>query len=461
MDKLREECGVFGVFGHPYASQVTYFGLMSLQHRGQESAGIVVSDKNDFTYHKGMGLVSEVFGNESLAKLTGENAIGHVRYSGTSEAKIADAQPLVFKYREGPLALAHNGSLVNASQIRRYLEKQGSIFQTTSDTEVIAHLIARSAYDDIVDAIKEALSMVKGAYALLIMTLDKVIGVLDPNAIRPLALGKLGDGYVFSSETCAFDVIGAEYIREIEPGELVIIDENGVRSERFSHNGRYSICSFEYIYFARPDSNIHGANVHQIRRRLGVQLAKEFPVEADVVTGVPDSSMSAAIGYAETTGIPYELGLIKNRYVGRTFIQPTEELRTRGVQIKLNAIRKVVEGKRVVMIDDSMVRGTTSSRIVRILRQAGATEVHVRISSPPIRHSCFYGIDTSSPGELIVTRKTMDEICEYIGADSLHFLSEEGLIEAIDAEINENIGENGLCLACFNGKYPTDIFPDN
>ncbi|WCK55022.1 amidophosphoribosyltransferase [Aneurinibacillus sp. Ricciae_BoGa-3] len=456
-DKLNEECGVFGVYNHPDSPQLTYYGIHALQHRGQESAGICASDGERFTYHRGMGLVTEAFSNDELSKIFGRTAIGHVRYTTAGDSRIENAQPLVFKYNNGSLALAHNGNLVNAEQVRHQLERQGSIFQTTSDTEVIAHLIARSGYE-IEEAVRESLRMIKGAYALLIMTEDKLIAALDPNGLRPLSLGKLGDGYVLASETCAFEVVGASYLREVEPGEMIIIDENGIRSERFSGQTQRSICSFEYIYFARPDSDIDGINVHQARKELGRMLQKEAPIEADVVTGVPDSSISAAIGYAEAAGLPYELGLVKNRYVGRTFIQPNQEMRARGVRMKLSAVRKVVEGKRVVMIDDSIVRGTTSGRIVSMLREAGAKEVHVRISSPPVKNPCFYGIDTSSREELIAADKTVEEIREFIGADSLYFLSPEGMIEAIGRPDNEP--NRGHCLACFNGCYPTEIYED-
>ncbi|GGK33976.1 amidophosphoribosyltransferase [Caldalkalibacillus thermarum] len=458
LDKLNEECGVFGIYGHAHAPELAYYGLHALQHRGQESAGIVVSDGRKLLHHKGMGLVTDVFSNDRLSQLQGDRAIGHVRYTTSGDSRIENAQPLVFNYRSDIMALAHNGNLVNAGQIKRYLERQGSIFQTTSDTEVIAHLIARSAYDEIELAVKEALSMIKGAYALLLMTKDKLLAALDPNGLRPLSLGTLGDGYVLSSETCAFDVIGAAYLREVEPGELLVIDQNGLRTERLTNQTQRTICSFEYIYFARPDSNIDGINVHLCRKQLGKKLAEEAPVEADVVTGVPDSSISAAIGYAEATGIPYELGLIKNRYVGRTFIQPTQALRAQGVRMKLSAVRKVVEGKRVVMIDDSIVRGTTSSRIVNMLREAGATEVHVRISSPPVIHPCYYGIDTSSREELIAAKHPVEEIREVIGADSLAFLSIEGMLEAIGR--SDAVPNRGHCLACFTGRYPTEIYTD-
>lgn len=456
---MTEECGVFGVYNHDDSPQLIYYGLHALQHRGQESAGIVTSNHQSFTHHRGMGLVTEVFSNKELSHLRGTMGIGHVRYSTSGESALQNAQPLIFKYRGGELAIATNGNLVNAAQIRRQLERQGSIFQTTSDTEVIAHLISRSMYDDIEDAVKEALGVIKGAYALLIMTNDKLIAALDPNGLRPLSFGQLEDAYFISSETCAFDAVGATYIRDIEPGELMVIDEEGIKTERFSEQIRRAICSFEYIYFARPDSDIEGINVHLARKRLGKKLAEEHPVEADVVTGVPDSSISAAIGYAEDSNIPYEMGLIKNRYVARTFIQPSQELREKGVKMKLSAVRKVVEGKRVVMVDDSIVRGTTSGRIVRMLREAGATEVHVRISSPPVKNSCYYGLDTSSRDELIAAKKSVEEIREYIGADSLEFLSIEGMIEAIGREGHDL--NKGHCLACFNSEYPTEVYAEN
>ncbi len=457
-DKPKEECGVFGVYHHPQAVDLCFYGLHSLQHRGQESAGIVAAFKDGFTFHKGLGLVSDVFTDENLAKVCGDSAIGHVRYNITTrKSSVTEAQPLVFKYRLGKIALAHNGELVNAKQIRRYLERQGSIFQTESDTEVIAHLIARSAYDDIESALKEALSVVKGSYALLVLTEDKLIAALDPNGIRPLAMGKLDNGYCFSSESCAFDLIGAEFISEVYPGEMIIADENGLRRMLFSDQVKKTVCSFEYIYFARPDSNLNGVNIHQSRKRLGRQLAVEKPVEADLVLGVPDSSLSAATGYAEALGIPYELGLVKNRYVGRTFIRPKKEFRTKEVKIKLSVINKVVKGKRVVMVDDSIVRGTTCSRIVQLLRDTGAQEVHVRISSPPVIYPCFYGIDTSSREELIVAKKTIEQLRESIDADSLEFLSIEGLIKSICG----TKGKHDLCLACFTGEYPTEIYPQN
>ncbi|AQS54713.1 amidophosphoribosyltransferase [Novibacillus thermophilus] len=457
-DELNEECGVFGVFGHPDAVNLTYYGLHALQHRGQESAGIVSSEGGTFTSHRGMGLVTEVFNRATLEKLSGDTAIGHVRYSTTGESLLSNAQPLVFKYREGDIALATNGNLVNAMPIKHQLERMGSIFQTTSDTEVIAHLIARSGYSDLREAVKEALRMVKGAYAFLIMTNDQLIAALDPHGIRPLVMGRLGDSYVFASESCAFDAIGAEYEREVEPGEMIVIDRDGIQTDSITGQTRRAVCSFEYIYFARPDSDVGGLNVHAVRKRLGKQLFEEAPADADVVTGVPDSSISAAIGYAEAAGFPYELGLIKNRYIGRTFIQPNQQLREQGVKMKLSAVRRVVEGKRVVMIDDSIVRGTTSRRIVRLLREAGAAEVHVRISSPPVKNPCFYGIDTADRNGLIAASHSVEEIREAIQADSLAFLSISGLLKAIGQ--GGGGPHHGMCLACFDGVYPTEIYED-
>lgn len=454
-DKLKEECGVFGVFGHPEAASLSYYGLHALQHRGQESAGICTSDGQEFHYHRGMGLVKEVFDNERLKSLTGSTAIAHVRYSTSGESKLANAQPLVFKYREGDLAIATNGNLVNAMDIRRKLERQGSIFQTTSDTEVVAHLIARSPHDNIVDAVKEALSQVVGAFAFLVLTRDKLIAALDRHGLRPFAMGKLGDAYLFASETCAFDAVGGVHVRDLAPGELLVLDAGGLKEDRFTEMEKRAICAMEYIYFARPDSDIDAINIHSARKRMGRRLAMESFVDADVVTGVPDSSISAAIGFAEQTGIPYELGLIKNRYTGRTFIQPSQELREQGVKMKLSAVRKVVEGKRVVMIDDSIVRGTTSLRIVNLLREAGATEVHVRISSPPFMNPCFYGIDTPTRKELIAASKSVEEIRRAINADSLHFLSKEGLLESIGRPRGELNG--GMCTACFDNDYPTPV----
>jgi amidophosphoribosyltransferase len=455
---LNEECGVFGIWGHPDAAQLTYYGLHSLQHRGQEGAGVVATDGMKLKCHKGHGLVTEVFNHGGLTDLNGYGAIGHVRYSTAGGNEFANLQPLFFQSQKGGLSIAHNGNLVNANALKYQLEGQGSIFQTSSDTEVLAHLIKRSGYPDLVDQVKNALSMLKGAYAFVIMTEDTLMVALDPNGLRPISLGILGDAYVVASETCAFDVVGAKYIRDIKPGELLIINNEGIQSDTFSYSSGRSMCSMEYIYFSRPDSNIDGINIHTARKNLGKKLSKEAFVEADVVTGVPDSSISAAIGYAEASGTPYEIGLIKNRYVGRTFIQPSQELREQGVKMKLSPVRGVVEGKRVVMVDDSIVRGTTSRRIVKMLKEAGAKEVHVRISSPPISNPCFYGIDTSSKDELIASNHSIEEMREIIGADSLEFLSVEGMVSAIGRPDSDPNG--GQCLACFTGKYPTEIYPD-
>ncbi|MFC7677489.1 amidophosphoribosyltransferase [Paenibacillus sp. GCM10028914] len=454
-DTLKEECGVFGVFGHPDAASLSYYGLHALQHRGEESAGICVADGREFNYHRGMGLVKEVFDKDVLESLTGDMSIGHVRYSTSGDSKLSNAQPLIFKYREGNLAIATNGNIVNEPQLRQELENAGSIFQTTSDTEVIAHLIARSP-KDFVEAAKDAMQRLVGGFAFLIMTNDKMLVASDPNGLRPLTMGRLGDAYVFASETCAMEVIGAEAVRDIAPGELLVLDRNGLHEDRYTEAGQKALCAMEYIYFSRPDSDLNGSNLHSARKRMGSKMALESFVDADVVTGVPDSSISAAIGYAEQTGIPYELGLIKNKYTGRTFIQPSQELREQGVKMKLSAVRRVVEGKRVVMIDDSIVRGTTSRRIVNLLREAGASEVHVRITSPPFKNPCFYGIDTPNRKELIASEKSIAEICKEINADSLSFLSTEGLIAAIGG-YDEKSPKGGLCLACFDNEYPTQI----
>lgn len=458
MKGLNEECGVFGIWGHPDAAQLAYYGLHSLQHRGQEGAGIVVTDGETMRGTRGEGLVDEVFDAAKLKELAGTSAIGHVRYATAGGGGIQNVQPLLFHSQSGGLALAHNGNLVNAIDLKHQLEMQGSIFQTTSDTEVLAHLIKRSGYMSMKDKMKNALSLVKGAYAFLVMTEDEMLVALDPNGLRPLSIGQVDGAYCVSSETCAFDLIGAEFVRDVEPGELIVIDRSGLHTERFSLSASSAICTMEYVYFSRPDSNINGINIHTARKNLGKRLACEANVEADVVTGVPDSSISAAIGFAEASGIPYELGLIKNRYVGRTFIKPSQELRERGVKMKLSPVRGVVEGKRVIMVDDSIVRGTTSRRIVSMLKEAGAKEVHVCISSPPMKNPCFYGIDTSTSEELIASVHNVEEIRDIIGADSLTFLSVEGMLEAIG---RTGFGKDcGQCLACFTGNYPTEIYPD-
>ena len=458
---LNEECGLFGVWGHAEAPQLTYYGLHSLQHRGQEGAGMVVTDGHVLKSHKAEGLVNDVFNQKIIENLKGRSAIGHVRYATAGGGGVANVQPFLFNSQSvGSFALAHNGNLVNATQLKNQLEIEGSIFHTTSDTEVLAHLIRLSGSTiSFKERVKRALSLVEGAYAFLVMTETELMIAVDPLGLRPVSIGRIGEGYAVASETCAFDLIGAEYIRDVKPGELVVINDDGIHSEYFAPSNKRAMCCMEYVYFSRPDSNIDGINVHTARKNLGKRLAAEAKIEADVVTGVPDSSISAAIGFAEVSGIPYEMGLIKNRYVGRTFIQPSQSLREQGVKMKLAPVRGVVAGKRVIMVDDSIVRGTTSRRIVNMLKEAGAKEVHVCISSPPIKNPCFYGIDTSSKEELIAGSNSVEEIRELIGADSLTFLSVEGTVEAIGRPFE---GEyRGQCMACFTGQYPTEIYANN
>ena len=455
---LNEECGVFGVWGHPDAARVTYFGLHSLQHRGQEGAGIVTNDAGKLNGHRDLGLLAEVFSDERvLQRLTGDAAIGHVRYATAGNGSVDNIQPFLFKFFDQQIGLAHNGNLTNAKSLRKSLEEAGAIFHSNSDTEILMHLIRRSEEPLFMDRVKEALNQVKGGFAYLLLTENAMIAALDPNGFRPLAIGKMVNGaYVVASETCALEVIGAEFIRDVRPGEVVIIDDAGIQIEQYTQEVQPAICSMEFIYFARPDSNIAGVNVHRARKNMGRRLAKEAPIEADMVIGVPNSSLSAASGYAEASGIPYELGLVKNQYIARTFIQPTQELREQGVRMKLSAVRGVVEGKRVILVDDSIVRGTTSRRIVQLLKEAGAKEVHVRIGSPPLRYPCFYGIDIQTRKELIAAKYTEAEICEKIEADSLAFLSEDGLIEAIGLDFDAPY--SGLCMAYFNGDYPTPLY---
>ncbi|MBF0014038.1 amidophosphoribosyltransferase [Enterococcus casseliflavus] len=455
---LNEECGVFGVWGHPDAARVTYFGLHSLQHRGQEGAGIVTNDAGKLNGHRDLGLLAEVFSDERvLQRLTGDAAIGHVRYATAGNGSVDNIQPFLFKFFDQQIGLAHNGNLTNAKSLRKSLEKAGAIFHSNSDTEILMHLIRRSEEPLFMDRVKEALNQVKGGFAYLLLTENAMIAALDPNGFRPLSIGKMVNGaYVVASETCALEVIGAEFIRDVRPGEVVIIDDAGIQIEQYTQEVQPAICSMEFIYFARPDSNIAGVNVHRARKNMGRRLAKEAPIEADMVIGVPNSSLSAASGYAEASGIPYELGLVKNQYIARTFIQPTQELREQGVRMKLSAVRGVVEGKRVILVDDSIVRGTTSRRIVQLLKEAGAKEVHVRIGSPPLRYPCFYGIDIQTRKELIAAKYTEAEICEKIEADSLAFLSEDGLIEAIGLDFDAPY--SGLCMAYFNGDYPTPLY---
>lgn len=458
---LNEECGVFGIWGHNESAQLSYYGLHALQHRGQEGAGIVVTDGNSLRPIKGEGLVNDIFNEEKLRAATGHAAIAHVRYPTAGGGGIENVQPLLFRSSTGSLAIAHNGNLVNANHLKQNLERSGSIFNSTSDTEVVIHLIKKSSHSPFRAKVKNALSLLKGAFALMILTKDMMIVARDRNGLRPLSLGKLGDAWVVASETCAFDLIGAEYVRDVEPGELLYITNNGIEVDRITDEAAAprAMCAMEYVYFARPDSNIDTVNVHMARKRMGRELAREVAgIEADVVTGVPDSSLSSAIGFAEESGIPYELGLIKNRYVGRTFIQPTQELRERGVKMKLSPVVQVVKDKRVIMVDDSIVRGTTSKRIVRMLKEAGAAEVHVMITSPPMTNPCFYGIDTSTSEQLIASSHSVEEIRVAIEADSLTFLTPEGMVRATARPFNDPNG--GLCLACFTGEYPTEIFSD-
>ncbi|RKD23655.1 amidophosphoribosyltransferase [Caminicella sporogenes DSM 14501] len=452
-DKLNEECGVFGIYLKKCSeiSRLVYFGLVTLQHRGQESAGIAVYKDGKIQYYKDMGLVREVFNDNILKRLDGDIAIGHVRYSTTGESYISNAQPLVVHYKGGAIALAHNGNLVNADKIRSKLEDNGCIFQTSIDSEVIANLIAKYYKLGYKEAIIRASKEIKGAFALAIICEGKLIGVRDPNGLRPLCIGKLGDGYILASESCALHVVGAEYIRDVKPGEIVIIDDNGIQSVIYDEFSKRALCSFEFVYFARPDSVLDGQSVYKSRIEAGRILAREHPVDADIVMSVPDSGTVAAIGYAEESKIPFREGLLKNKYLGRTFIQPDQKIRELMVKLKLSVLRENVEGKRLVLIDDSIVRGTTSKRIIDMLRRAGAKQVHVRVSSPPVKYSCYFGIDTPTRKQLIGATHSVEEIRKAIGADSLGYLSVEGLLKSI------NMTSEKLCTACFSGNYPMKV----
>ena len=459
MRGLNEECGVFGIWGHPEASNVTYFGLHSLQHRGQEGGGVVSNDKQVLRGHRDLGLISEVFRDKKkLENLLGSSAIGHVRYATSGSNNIQNIQPFLFHFYDMSVGICHNGNLINAKTLRRELEQDGAIFHSSSDTEVLIHLIRRSKEQDFKAQLKDSLRQIKGGFTYLVLTKDTMYGAVDPNSLRPLAIGKMKNGaYVAASETCAIDVVGAEFVCNVGAGELVIIDDKGIRIEKYTEETKVAIAAMEYVYFARPDSNIAGVNVHTARKRTGRRLAIEQPApDADMVIGVPNSSLSAASGYAEESGLPYEMGLIKNQYVARTFIQPTQELREQGVRMKLSAVKGVVSGKSIVLVDDSIVRGTTSKRIVQLLKEAGAREVHVRISAPPLIFPSFYGIDISTTEELIAANKTQDEICEIIGADSLGYLSEDGLIESIGLDYDAPY--TGLCMDCFNGDYSAGLY---
>jgi amidophosphoribosyltransferase len=452
-DKFREECGVFGIFGHPEASNLTYLGLYALQHRGQESAGIAAADGVQIRSSKAMGYVNEAFNGETLAQLPGNQAVGHVRYSTAGESRLANAQPIVIDSVHGQFAIAHNGNLVNAGELRDLLIRNGSIFQTNSDTEVVVHLFARARADNAEAAIVDAVSQVRGAFSFVMMTKDRVIGVRDPHGFRPLAIGKLGDAWVICSETCAMDLIGATYVRDVEPGELVIASATGLKSVKpFGVQPPSQQCIFEHVYFSRPDSYVFGESVNEVRTEFGRRLAREAPVAADVIVPIPDSGVCAAVGFAEASGVPMRMGLIRNHYVGRTFIQPQQSIRHFGVRVKLNPVRSILEGKRVVLVDDSIVRGTTSRKIVRMVRSAGAREVHMRVSCPPTISPCFYGVDTPRRSELIGATHTLEEIRKYLDADSVAYLSLAGLTESVPD------GKSKYCTSCYTGVYPV-AFP--
>ncbi len=446
-DKFHDECGVFGIYGHPDAANMTYLGLYALQHRGQESAGIVSTDGKKLYSEKAMGLVADIFTEERIKKLPGHAAIGHNRYSTTGDSISINIQPILVNFAMGRLAIAHNGNLVNAGILKAELEAYGSIFQSTMDSEVIIHLIAQSRMSNLHERIVDALQHVQGSYSLLLLAEDELIGLRDPHGFRPLVLGELGGAYVLASETCALDLIEATYIREIEPGEMVVINGSGIHSTFPFKRANSSHCIFEFIYFARPDSYVFGQNVYTTRKEFGRQLARETGIEADVVIPVPDSGVPAALGYAEEAGIPFGLGLIRNHYIGRTFIEPRQTIRHFGVKIKLNPVKDVLKGKRVVVVDDSIVRGTTSKKIIKMIRNAGAAEIHMRISSPPTMYPCYYGIDTPTRQELIASSHSIEEIRKYITADTLGYISLEGVRKVVDKPIN-------YCVACFCGEYP-------
>jgi amidophosphoribosyltransferase len=449
-DKFKEECGVFGIFGHPEAANMTYLGLYALQHRGQESAGIAASDGERVRVSRAMGYVADAFDASALAELPGSMAIGHVRYSTAGESKLANAQPILIDCAHGQIALCHNGNLVNARELRDELVQQGSIFQSSSDSEVILHLYARSKARSAEDAVVDSVSQVQGAFSLVMLTKDRLVAVRDPHGFRPLALGRLDGAVVVCSETCAMDLIGATYERDVAPGEVVVVSTEGLRSLKPYPPAPISHCVFEHVYFARPDSYVFGRSVNEVRTNLGRILAREQPVDADVVVPVPDSGVCAAMGFAEESGIPLRMGLIRNHYVGRTFIQPQQSIRHFGVKVKLNPVRSILEGKRVILVDDSIVRGTTSRKIVRMVRAAGAREVHVRISCPPTISPCFYGVDTPRKSELIAATHTLDEIRDFLEADSVAYLSLEGLLSAVGKD------RGSYCTSCYTGRYPVE-----
>jgi amidophosphoribosyltransferase len=454
LDSFHEECGVFGVFGHPEAANLAYLGLYALQHRGQESAGIVSSNGKVLIAHRGMGLVADIFNSDVIGSLEGTSAIGHNRYSTTGSTTLKNCQPLVVEYAQGGLALAHNGNLVNFQELRERLEASGSIFQSSSDSELIIHLIAGSHAPDLPARVAEALAQVRGAYSLVVLTEHSLIAVRDQFGFRPLVIGKINDATIVASETCALDLVRAEYVREVEPGEMIVIDDDGMRSIPTLTPGPTRRCMFEYVYFARPDSLLYGRNVYQVRKTQGRALARECPAEADIVVPVPDSGNAAALGYAEESGLPFEMALVRSHYVGRTFIEPRQSIRHFGVKIKFNPVAELLRGKRVVLIEDSLVRGTTLAKVIPMLRQAGAREVHMRIAAPPTTHSCFYGIDTPNREELLASHQTVEQIREYITADSLGYLSWDGLYSFNGGQ------RDGYCDACFTGNYPVEIPKD-
>jgi len=450
-DKFRDECGVFGIHGHPDAARLTYLGLYALQHRGQESCGIVSSNNDELRQERAMGYVADAFDQATLDRLTGASAIGHVRYSTAGDVSIREAQPFLVACQHGQIAVCHNGNLPFAREERRKLEREGAIFSSTSDTEVVLHGIARSKANSVREAIPEVLRNTEGAFSMLFLTPSELIAIRDPRGFRPLALGRLGDSWVVASETCAFDLIDAQYVRDVEPGEMLVVDDNGLRSSHPLDQQTASMCLFEHVYFARPDSLIYAQSVNESRHRMGARLAIEQPADADIVVPVPDSGTVAAIGYSAESGTSFRFGLVRNHYIGRTFIEPKQSIRSFGVRIKLNPVRELIEGKRVVLIDDSIVRGTTSKKIVRMVREAGAKEIHVRISCPPTISPCYYGIDTPNKADLIAAQMSVEEIRKFIEADSLGYLSLEGMIEAI------GISPSSSCVACWNEKYPTRI----
>jgi amidophosphoribosyltransferase len=450
-DKLHEECGVFGIYGHSEAARMTYLGLYALQHRGQESCGIAVSNGRQLVSERDMGYVSEAFDQTRLDRMPGTSAIGHVRYSTAGEVSLRECQPFLVTCQHGQIAVCHNGNLPFAREERKKLEQEGAIFSSTSDTEVILHGVARSHAASVTEAIPEVLRQTEGAFSMLFLTPTELIAIRDPRGFRPLALGRLGDAWVVASETCAFDLIDAKYVRDIEPGEMVIISEDGLRSSRPLVAQQHSMCIFEHVYFARPDSLIFGQSVNRSRHKMGKRLAIEQPADADLVVPVPDSGVPAAIGYSSESGLPFRFGLVRNHYIGRTFIEPKQSIRSFGVRIKLNPVRDLIEGKRIILIDDSIVRGTTSKKIVRMVREAGAKEIHVRISCPPTISPCYYGVDTPDKGELIAANYSVEGIRDFIEADSLGYLSLEGMLEAT------GIDPNSSCVACWNEKYPTRI----